>query len=400
VPSAPSIRLHMYARSIDDPHRTSSELELLFDLTFVVAVSAVTERLTHDVATGHGLTVALPFLQVFFAIWWAWMNFTWFASSYDTDDVAYRLLTMLQMAGVLVLAAGAPAAISSSDYLGVTVGYVIMRTGLVALWLRAGIEYRAGRQTALRYACGVGVLQLLWIVRLVLVEANVLPSAAGFPVFACLVALELSVPLWAERAGATTWHPHHIAERYSLFTIILFGEGILAASVGVRNALGRSHVSVGLIGVGAAGFVLICALWWLYYLEPTGDGLVERRDRSYRWGYGHFGVFAALAALGSGLQLAVEQTAHHVNVSPLTTGYAVATPASAFVLLLWLVHRPIVAQAVVRPGTTLSGAATILVLPLGAGELGVPNVVALIAAVSSVLVADTLMQQREAARRR
>jgi low temperature requirement protein LtrA len=27
------------------------------------------------------------YLIVFFAIWWAWMNFTWFASAYDTDDV-------------------------------------------------------------------------------------------------------------------------------------------------------------------------------------------------------------------------------------------------------------------------------------------------------------------------
>ncbi len=44
--------------------------------------------------------------MVFFAIWWAWMNFTWFASAYDTDDVPYRVMTFVQMAGVLLLAAG------------------------------------------------------------------------------------------------------------------------------------------------------------------------------------------------------------------------------------------------------------------------------------------------------
>ncbi|HEY0619570.1 MAG TPA: low temperature requirement protein A, partial [Kribbella sp.] len=98
------IRVRMSARPIDEPHRVSSQLELLFDLTFVVAVAAVTAQLAHRVADGHALAGIAPFLQVFFAIWWAWMNFTWFASSYDTDDVAYRLLTMLQMAGVLVLA--------------------------------------------------------------------------------------------------------------------------------------------------------------------------------------------------------------------------------------------------------------------------------------------------------
>ena len=103
---SPPIRIRMTARSIDEPHRTSSQLELLFDLTFVVAVAALTSRFAHAIASGQALDSLVPFLQVFFAIWWAWMNYTWFASSFDTDDVAFRLLTMLQMAGVLVLAAG------------------------------------------------------------------------------------------------------------------------------------------------------------------------------------------------------------------------------------------------------------------------------------------------------
>ena len=41
-----------------------------------------------------------------FAITWAWINFSWFASAYDTDDWVFRLLTLLQMVGVLVLALG------------------------------------------------------------------------------------------------------------------------------------------------------------------------------------------------------------------------------------------------------------------------------------------------------
>jgi low temperature requirement protein LtrA len=44
----------------------------------------------------------------------AWVNFTWFAPAFDTDDVPYRLLTLVQMGGVLVLAAGVPAAITTA----------------------------------------------------------------------------------------------------------------------------------------------------------------------------------------------------------------------------------------------------------------------------------------------
>src|ERR1044072_904571 len=104
------LRTRMAARDLTEPHRVSSPLELLFDLTFVAAASQIVGRLAHATEQGHGLEAVGPFLIVFFAIWWAWMNFTWFASAYDTDDVPYRVMTLLQMAGVLVLAAGVPAA--------------------------------------------------------------------------------------------------------------------------------------------------------------------------------------------------------------------------------------------------------------------------------------------------
>jgi low temperature requirement protein LtrA len=379
----------MDARSIDEPHRASSELELLFDLTFVVAVGALTGQFEHSVAHGHAGHAVLPFLQVFFAIWWAWMNFTWFASSYGVDDVAYRLLTMVQMGGVLILAAGIPAAIEESDYRVVSLGYLVMRLGLASLWLRAGIENPLGRRTALRYACAISALQLAWSTRFVVFAHIGLPSGVDVFIFAGLAALELSVPRWAEQAGRTTWHPHHIAERYGLFTIILLGDNVLAASTGVRNALATARVSLSLVGVAAAGFALLCALWWLYFLEPAGDGLAARRHRSYLWGYSHYGVFAALAALGSGLRSAIEETAHPRGLSSIITGYVVAIPTALFILLLWAVHRPIVASPVLGIRATQAGAGATLAAPLAANQVGLPVVVGAIAIVSMLLVIST-----------
>ena len=54
--------------------------------------------------------------MVFFAIWWAWMNFTWFASAFDTDDWLYRVLTIVQMGGVLLAAAAIPAVVEHGDF--------------------------------------------------------------------------------------------------------------------------------------------------------------------------------------------------------------------------------------------------------------------------------------------
>src|SRR6201991_3827063 len=149
----------MVGRAADEPHRTASQLELLFDLTFVVAVASLAHHYAGAIGSGHALAELVPFLQVFFAIWWAWVNFTWFASAFDTDDVPFRVLTLVQMAGVLVLAAGVPDALGHDDYRAVTFGYVIMRAGLAAHWLRAAREAPATRPTAQRYAVGIIVAQ-------------------------------------------------------------------------------------------------------------------------------------------------------------------------------------------------------------------------------------------------
>ncbi len=379
----------MRARPIDEPHRAASQLELLFDLVFVVAVAAATAELAHSIADGHALSGLLGFLQVFFAIWWAWMNFTWFASSYDTDDVAYRVLTMVQMAGVLVLAAGVPAA-ARADYRAVTIGYVVMRIGLVAQWLRAGAEDPASRRTALRYATGISVLQLGWLAWLVLARTGTVPPAALPGPFVVLAVLELVVPRWAEQARPTTWHPNHIAERYGLFTIILLGESVLAATTGVRAALETGEIGGSFIVLALSGLVLLFALWRLYFLEPAGDGLRDRRDRSYLWGYGHYGIFAALTALGASLEVAVEHTAHDLAASPLTISYAVAFSAGAFLVMLWLVHVPIVARPVLRPAAVLGCAVVVLLLPLATPWAGVAGVVAGIALVCALLIVLTL----------
>src|SRR3546814_13727939 len=83
------------------------------------------------------------------------MNFTWFASAFDTDDWLYRVLTILQMGGVLVLAAGVHDAMVDGEYTVVTWGYVVMRLAMVAQWLRVAASDPSSRGTALRMAAGI-----------------------------------------------------------------------------------------------------------------------------------------------------------------------------------------------------------------------------------------------------
>ena len=358
------IRTRMVARSITEEHRASSPLELLFDLTFVVAISSLVGQLAHAVATGHALEVIGPFLMVFFAIWWAWNQFTWLASAYDTDDVLYRVFTMLQMGGVLVLAAGVPLAFTGQDFTAITLGYFIMRVGLLATLVRAMKEDPDSRPTSRRYVIGIAVVQIGWLLRLLFV-----PTEYIAPAFILLVAGELLVSPWADRVGNLAWHPRHIAERYGLFTIILLGESVLAVTVAVQVAI-ADGVTAELVIVASSGLVLLFTLWWLYFSEPAAEGLVNRRDRSYIWGYGHYFIFASLAAIGAALEVAVEAVSHHIAASGLVVGYALAIPVALFLLLLWLLHAPLVDRVVIHPGATVSAAVIILLIPLAAGLIG------------------------------
>jgi low temperature requirement protein LtrA len=324
----------MTARPPDEPHRTSTALELFFDLCFVVAVAQAGATLHHQVAAGRAADGVVGFASVFFAIWWAWMNFTWFASAYDTDDIAYRVTTLVQIAGALILAAGVPEAMGAADLTVVTAGYVVMRLAMVTQWLRAAAGDPPHRRSSLRFAAGIAALQVGWVLRLLL------PEGPGYAAFLVLVAGELAMPVWAERAAPTTWHPRHIAERYGLFTLIVLGETVLAATVAIQTAL-DAHAALGDLATTAAGGLLtVFGIWWLYFAKEAQQLLTSLRA-GIVWGYGHYLVFASAAAVGSGLAVNVDLVTHHAALDARPAAAAFTVPVALFLLAVWALQvRP------------------------------------------------------------
>jgi low temperature requirement protein LtrA len=230
-------------------------------------------------------------------------------------------------------------------------------------------------------------VQVFWVGRLAL------PEQGPWWLFPLFAALDLSVPPWSERAGKTYWHPHHIAERYGLFTIIVLGESVLAATTGVQGALAGGGLSAELVVISLAGLVLIFVLWWLYFLEPAGEGLEQHRELSYLWGYGHFGIFASLAAIGAGLEVAVESAGHHLEARPVVIAFAIALPVAIFLVLLWVLHAPIVNRVVISPVATCAAAALLLLMPLAVEAIGLAGVLVAMAAVLVGLLAHTVLTE-------
>ncbi|MYT06449.1 MULTISPECIES: low temperature requirement protein A [Streptomyces] len=339
------------ARGRDEAHRVASPLELFFDLCFVVAIAQAGVGLVHAVAEGHAGEGILNYAMLFFAIWWAWMNFTWFASAYDNDDALYRVVTLIQIAGVLVLAAGVSRAFEDHEFLAVWLGYVIMRLALIAQWLRVARSTQGAERTmALRYVFGVLLCQVGWLGLLVL------PEGGRAWVFLVMAVLEMCVPPFAERDHPTSWHPHHIAERYGLFTIIVLGETIAAATVAVKTGIDEHDALGELLPIAAGGLLIIFAAWWIYFVVPI-HGHLRSNKQAFLWGYGHYLVFAPAAAIGAGLEVAVEQAVGKAHISTLAASAAVTLPTSLYLLTVWLLHSRYfkvgIAQQLVLPVTAL-----------------------------------------------
>ncbi|GAA2744848.1 low temperature requirement protein A [Terrabacter aerolatus] len=353
----------MRPRDPHEPHRVATPLELFFDLVFVVAISSAAAQWHHGIAAGQPGDL-VNFVMVFFAIWWAWMNYTWFASSYDCDDVPYRLLTFAIMGGSLMLAAGIPELFASGQSGLVVGGYAVMRFAMVAMWLRAASSHPEGRRTALTYAAGISVVQVLWIARLALHGHFVLLVS-----FFSLVVLELLVPLVAERRGTTPFHPHHIAERYALLTIIVMGEVILAAVQAVQGAL-RQGAESGLLTLVAGGLLIVFSMWWLYFKRERVSLFEGGVASTFVTGYGHYLVFASVAATGAALAAGVDVVQGEAHASTRFVGLALAGAVAVYGWCLTVMHS----MAGARAGETGAGVAVggvVLLVGAAAPSVGV-----------------------------
>jgi len=365
----------MTGRDPAEPHRVSTPLELLFDLTFVVTFGVAAAQLSHMLSAGHVGAGLIAFIYATFATCLAWINFTWFASAYDTDDWAFRLMTMVQMVGVLILALGLPDFFSSIeeghrvDNAVLVMGYVVMRIALVGQWLRASRQDPARRAATLTYVMVILIAQAGWIGTVFL--STSVPVTLG--IWTALAIFELSGPWLAERrGGATPWHPHHIAERYGLMAIIALGEGVVGTVATISAMVSDHGWSVDAALLALSGTLLTFGMWWMYFTLPAADVLHARRERAFWFGYGHMPVYGAIVATGSGLHTAAYYLQHHSVLGEVGTVLAVAIPVLLFMVLIFGLYGSLMRSVDLLHVAMIVGTALVLVGAVALAMGGVP----------------------------
>ncbi|MDQ4052079.1 MAG: low temperature requirement protein A, partial [Actinomycetota bacterium] len=371
-------RVRMGGRDPGESHRTATPLELLFDLTFVVAFGIAADELAHYLAEDHVRAGLIGFGFATFAITWAWINFSWFASAYDTDDWVFRLATMVQMVGVIVLALGLPVMFESIDA-GATVdnaimvaGYVVMRVALVFQWLRAARQDPDRRTACLAYAKAVSIAQVGWIA-LLIADTSV---GTTFLFAGLLTLVELAGPVIAEtRKGGTPWHAHHIAERYGLLIIIALGEGVVGTIASLSAVVGPEgpgwSIDAGVVAV--AGIALTFGMWWIYFVIPSAPVLhAHRLKRSFGWGYGHIPVIGAVVATGGGLHVAAYFLEEQSVLDAYDTVLSVVVPVAVYVLGIFALYAFLTRSLDPFHLWLVAGSAALLFAPLPMAASDVP----------------------------
>lgn len=302
----------------------------------MIAVGAAAEELAHQVTEGHVGAAVGAYLFAVFAVTWAWLSFTWFSSAYGNDDALFRVATIVQMVGSVILIFGLPVGVEqaaeheSPNNTLLVVGYVVMRVPLIALWLRATRQDPEHRRVATAYAVIIALGQLGWLL------TAVLPLPVGPTVTLVLLALaEMVAPVVVERRwGLLPWNPGHLAERFSLLTLITLGEVIAATVAAVGALTAKDGWSVAAVVIVASGLVLAAALWWAYFLVPSRVVLETWPARIFAWRYAHLPMFGALAAVGAGLRVTSDAVKQGEG-GLVQVALALAVPVLAVVVMIY-----------------------------------------------------------------
>jgi low temperature requirement protein LtrA len=302
------------------PGKRVSWVEAYLDLVFVLAVS----RLAHVIEAKPEMASVWTALGLFVVLWWTWIGFAVLYNRRGRDARPQRLLFLAGSvpAGVAAVAI-APAAEGHSAAFALSMAL----TRLVLAGAQAeGEGWRdvLSRRISRAYLIAAALFVVsIWV-----------PEPGRYVLWAIAVAGESGVLLRDDRRAvreARQTHdvaalgpidpgealdPHHFAERFGLFLIILLGEVLVSAG---DLPVGDEGATLAGWGSVAAAMVLAAALWWLYFdsaadfnlrvLELSGGSPAMARAL---FAAGHMLPAFALILIASGLSLLIEGDAPHI----------------------------------------------------------------------------------------
>jgi low temperature requirement protein LtrA len=364
--------------------RHATWLELFFDLVVVIAVAQLAHVL-HDDLSVAGFAA---FAGLFVPVWLSWMNYAYYADQFDTDDVVFRLVLLVAMAGVGVLSVSVgPAAHGDGALFAGTVA--VLRLVVAGLYAATSRQVLEAATFCRRYALTFATGGVLWLASLAV------DGPARYALWALASTIELvGMFLGYYLTRPAPVHTSHMPERFGLLTIIVLGETILVVALAVEELAWTTEATA----AAALAFVIASCLWWGYFDHIDMTSITRGTEAhtlrellpSYVHGYGSLPIYVGLTAFGVGAEAAIL----HAGDGHLGTGERAALGLGlALFLAVAAAQQATSAMPVARPvrrARLAAAAACVALVPLGAAL----TPLALLAAIALPLVALTAFDVR------
>jgi low temperature requirement protein LtrA len=307
-----------------DEERHATWFELFFDLVFVAAVG----ELAGSLAQNPVAATFARFVALFVVVVWAWVLYTAYTNRFDTDDLIFRLAKSGAMLAIAAVAVNVPQVMQGrGGSAGFAIGYVILRSLLIALYMRARHDVPGqGRKLSEVYIAGYGATTVVWLLSIFV------PAPLRYVLWGGAIVVDLMVPIraWAMLREHTV-AVSHLTERFGTFFIIVLGQSIISVVAGVAGLEFTLQAWI----VGALCFVVTLCLWWIYF-DLADTSVVGRGVLGLVYVYSHFPLLVGVTAFGVGAKLAITEAGH----PGLSAGarWALAGGIGAFAIALAVVH--------------------------------------------------------------
>lgn len=275
-------------------------LELFYDLIFVASVVVLSDSYSH-----HPTATNLVWLiAVFVVIWLIWMQTSLLFNLDRQQNNMMRILVLGQMLLIVLLSVAAADDLESHSILvGPLLGLtLLLLVAMLAVSARATPEMASYTSIRIRF-CVIGA---------VLLACSPLFGDNGYLVFwpvACVLVLTPS--LRPDPLGGRSITTHHLVERFGAFTVIMLGETFVKTALTATESdmAGLSVVSL------LANFVIVFAIWWLYFSNAPSVGPTAGRGGHNTWMLTHFPLHLSIVGVAVGASLATNTFGENLPAS-------------------------------------------------------------------------------------
>jgi low temperature requirement protein LtrA len=323
----------------------------------------------------------LEYFFLFFIVWWAWLNGTYYHELHGNDDIRTRVFTFLQMFCVAGMAVFAHRAFGDGS-VGFAVSYAAFQLILTYLWWRTGVHDPDHRPLSGLYTAAFLLNTALFVVSIFT------PIPVRHYLWAVALFISLVLPLVIVNLGKhrpdiqsqidlSTKPTHSLVERFGLFTIIVLGEVVVGV---VQGAAGVHDLTWTVGGTAALGMTIAIGLWWVYFDYVSHRLPRPRRNAVSIWFYAHLPLTIGIASAGIAVLNVIE---HSEDQLPPEVRWllvvAIATVLLSIAVLIVTLQRVANYEQIFRFGRLTMVVAAILIFLLGFSGLEIiPLLVAIV----------------------